>query len=159
MCVLQCSWCSYQEQKGLVFWFKVFDVFHKVLVCYWLVMNICVLLFFNSYTLPISYNLCQSTFSTIPINFSTHTFYFFNTLFKFWIFTKTYTSFLPSKPATLISRVLLELLCNYIKFWYFCVFALWPESLRFLRKGPKSLKDKLFCSFNEVFVIVEIFGF
>ena len=43
----------------------------------------------------------------------------------------THHSLWSPKPATLSSGVLLGLLCNYIKFWYFCVFALWPKSLRF----------------------------
>ena len=39
-----------------------------------------------------------------------------------------------------------------------CICTL-TQKFTFLRKGPKSLKDKLFCSFNEVFVFIEIFGF
>ena len=39
-----------------------------------------------------------------------------------------------------------------------CICTL-TRKFTFLRKGPKSLKDKLFCSFNEVFAFVEIFGF
>ena len=35
------------------------------------------------------------------------------------------------------NRVILGFLCNYIKFWYFCVFVLWPESLRFYVKAQK----------------------
>ena len=39
-----------------------------------------------------------------------------------------------------------------------CICTL-AQKFTFLRLGPKALKDKLFCSFNEVFVFVEIFGF
>ena len=38
-----------------------------------------------------------------------------------------------------------------------CICTL-AQKFTFLRLGPKTLKDKLFCSFNEVFAFVEIFG-
>ena len=67
----------------------------------------------------------------------------------------THHPILFSWPATPSRGVLLGLLCNYIKFWYFCVFALLPQKFTFLRLGLKTLKDKLFWSFNEVFTLMK----
>ena len=55
--------------------------------------------------------------------------------------------------------VLLGLLCNYIKFLILLCICTLAQKFTFLRLGPKTLKDKLFCSFNEVFTFVEKFGF
>ena len=129
MDVLHCSWCSCQEQKGLVYWFKVLNYFIKYMwyVFKWFIMYlkyyiICIHDDWNNYDWIIS-KLILHTLAWLFLTKLTN--------------QHTLPPYLPLKPATPSKGVLLGLLCNYIKFWYFCVFALWPKSLRFYVKVQK----------------------
>ena len=116
---LLCSWCSYQEQKVCCFDPKVFGCLFKILLVkvgvhdWYFFQTIHVN--FTIYTISITYNF-PITFSNTQINSHTSS-----------LLTKT------SHPYN--GGHFWGLLCNYIKFWYFCVFALWPESLRFYVKA------------------------
>ena len=116
-----------------------FDLFHKVFVlCFFKCLNMIEILKYFSYT----HTTCMALW-----------------LYDFVEKFQNFAFLTLSKTGHPTSGVLLGLLCNYIKFWYFCVFCSLTQKFTYLRKGPKSLKDKLFCSFNDVFQFVEIFGF
>ena len=134
MNVLHCSWHFSQEQKV---W--CFDLFHKVFVlCFIKCFNVIEILKGdrNGDGCVRSTSLTHTSLAWLYVmhhlqELMSHL--SCTTCKALWL-KKKYSKFLWTplpKPATPSMGVLLGLLCNYIKFWYFCVFALWPKSLRF----------------------------
>ena len=114
-------WCF--DSICLLLWIKFWFI-----IDWWWIDDLC----FYYLTKHFSYNPSQSIFTSPTYPLAPNT-------FKFWIFhQKPFPpSFFTTKTGHPLVGVLLGLSCNYIKFWYFCVFALWPKSLRFYVKAQK----------------------
>ena len=127
---LECSslfLAFWPRTKSLVFWFKVLIYFIKSLFCFWIIEMWLMFLKGDRNVVGCvrSTSLTQTPHAWLYVTCTTCMLYV-----KTQINTHN-TPFHTSITGHPTSGVLLGLLCNYIKFWYFCVFALWPKSLRF----------------------------
>ena len=113
----------FAKNKKVCVLIQSFDLFHKVYVlCIFKCLNV----------LDICLNGVRDIGGCVRINFLSHTPLAPLDCFMSKLQINTHITPFPSPKRALPQvGVLLGLLCNYIKFWYFCVFALWPKSLRF----------------------------
>ena len=79
--------------------------------------------------------------------------------FHFCLKFKSFWHSLTHQPATLLKYGTFGAFIQLHKVLILLCICTLTRKFTFLRKGPKSLKDKMFCSFNEDFEFVEIFGF